>query len=236
MASQKFPEDSLQNYCEPWWVRSEDQQLRRGRLIWAFVPHVDQQPYLLVAKGRSEPTEHRFADFEIEPLGSRVPPGADLPVAGLPYYPGEVRLLYRAKRRPALVLAVGGTEIPRPLRTGSARYQTNSTILAAPYYGADPGGSTGGWRPEFVDRIRRCEYPQYMWDSLPVPGRRESILRLDHLQPVGKHGQSYELTDYELDASALTIVDEYLTWLIQGALPVDSLLIEIRQVFLGLDE
>ena len=88
MASQKFPEDSLQNYCEPWWVRSEDQQLRRGHLIWAFVPHVDQQPYLLVAKGRSEPTEHRFADFEIEPLGSRVPPGTDLPVAGLPHYPG----------------------------------------------------------------------------------------------------------------------------------------------------
>lgn len=176
-----------------------------------------------------------MAEFEMEPLqGSRAPVGADLPVAGLPHYPGEVRLVYRAKKRPALVLGVGGAEIPRPLRTGSARYQTNPTILAAPYYGADLGGSTGGWRPEFVDRIRRCEYPQYMWDSLPVPGRRESILRLDHLQPVGKHGQSYELTEYELDAGALTVVDDYLAWLLQGALPVDSLLIEVRRALLGL--
>ena len=236
MASQRFPEDSLQYYCEPWWVRAESPQLRRGRLIWAFVPHVDQQPYALVAKSRSEPTEHRSAEFEIEPLqGSRPPVGADLPVAGLPHYPGEVRLVYRAKRRPTLVLGVGGTEIPRPLRTGSARYQTNSTILAAPYYGADLGGSTGGWRPEFVDRIRRCEYPQYMWDSLPISGRRESILRLDHLQPVGKHGPSYELTDYELDAGALSVVDDYLTWLLQGALPIDSLLIDLRKELLGLD-
>lgn len=229
MPSQSFPEDCLQYYFEPWWIRAEDQEVRRGRLIWAFVPHVDQQPYVLVAKGGS--------DFEIELLqGSRVPGGADLPVAGLPHYPGEVRLVHRAKKRPALVLGTGGSEIPKSLRTGSARHQTHSTILVAPYYGADPGASSGGWRPELVDRIRRCEYPQYVWDSLPVPGRRESILRLDHLQPVGKQGPSYEMTGYELSAEALSMVDEYLSWLLHGALPVDSLLIDVRKELLGLDE
>jgi hypothetical protein len=229
VANQKYPEDSLQYYCEPWWVRSEDQQLRRGRLIWAFIPHVDQQPYVLVAKGRSEPTEHRLADFEVKPLqGNQVPVGADLPVAGLPPYPGEVRLVYRGKRRPALILGTGGADVPKSLRTGSARHQTNTTILAAPYYGADRG-----WKPEFVQRIRRCEYPQYMWDSLPLSGRSESILRLDHAQPVGKHGPSYELTGYELHPEALDVVDEYLTWLLQGALPRESLLIEIRRALLG---
>jgi hypothetical protein len=234
VASPTYPEDSLQYCCDPWWIPAADQQLRRGRLVWAFVPHVDQQPYVLVAKGRSEPTEHRTADFIVEPLqGHRLPVGADLPVAGLPQYPGEVRLAYRAKRRPVLVLGTGGTEIPKALRTGAARYQTNSTILAAPYYGADLGGSTGGWRPEFVERIRRCEYPQYMWDSLPIRGRKESILRLDHLQPISKHGQSYEMTEYELHSEALSMVDEYLTWLLQGQLPVDSVLLEIRRVLLG---
>ena len=133
------------------------------------------------------------------------------------------------------MLGTGGAEVPRPLRTGAARHQTNSTILAAPFYGADLGGSTGGWKPEFVERIRRCEYPQYMWDSLPVQGRRESILRLDHLQPVGKHGQSYELTEYELHADAVSLVDEYLTWLLHGALPADGLLREVRRVLLGTD-
>lgn len=72
-----------------------------------------------------------------------------------------------------------------------------------------------------------------MWDSLPLSGRSESILRLDHAQPVGKHGPSYELTGYELHPEALDVVDEYLTWLLQGALPRESLLIEIRRALLG---
>jgi hypothetical protein len=231
VASQTYPEYCLQYYCEPWWVRSSDQQLRRGRLIWAFIPHVDQQPYMLVPKGRSEATEHRFAEFEVRPLqGGQIPAGTDLPVAGLPQYPGEVRLVYRAKRRPALVLATGGADVPKPLRTGSARHQTNTTILTAPYYGADRG-----WKSEFVQRIRRCEYPQYMWDSLPLPGRDESILRLDHAQPVGKHGPSYELTGFELHPEAMDVVDEYLTWLLRGALPPEGLLIDIRRTLLGLE-
>ncbi|HYU31921.1 MAG TPA: hypothetical protein VEW48_07140 [Thermoanaerobaculia bacterium] len=81
---------------------------------------------------------------------------------------------------------------------------------------------------------RRCEYPQYIWDSLPVPGRKESILRLDHLQPVGKHAQAYELTEYALHADAVSLVDEYLTWLLHGALPADGLLREVRRVLLGI--
>lgn len=229
MASQKYREDCLQYYCEPWWVRVADQQLRRGRLIWAFIPHVDQQPYMLVPKSRSEPTEHRSAEYEVRPFqGNQIPVGADLPVAALPQDPGEVRLVYRGKRRPALVLGTGGADVPKPLRTGSARHQTSATILVAPYYGADQG-----WKLEFVQRIRRCEYPQYMWDSLPLPGRNQSILRLDHIQPVGKHGQFHELTEYQLHPEAMDMIDEYLTWLLRGALPSESLLIEIRRTLLG---
>lgn len=232
--TQKYPEDSLPYYFPPWWVRAEDRQIRRGRLLWAFVPHVDQHPYILVAEGRSGATEHGSADYRFEPLqGSHLPAGAKLPVAGLPHYLGEARLVYRAKRRPVLVLSTGGSEIPKSLRIGAARYQTNSTLIAAPYYGADQGGTTGGWKPEFVARIRRCEYPQYLWDSLPLKGREESVLRLDHLQPIGKHGESYEATDYELHEDALTAVDDYLTWFLKGEVPQDSLLNEIRRVLLG---
>lgn len=203
--TQKYPEDSLQHYCGPWWVRAQDQQVRRGRLLWAFVPHVDQHPFILVAEGRSEATEHKSANYRFEPLqGSSLPAGARLPVAGLPHYQGEVRLELRAKRRPA-----------------------------APYYGADQGGSSGGGKPEFVERIRRCEYPQYMWDKLPLSGRDESILRLDHLQPVGRHGSAYELTDFQLDEEALGVMDEYLSWFLMGGLPPDGIVNDIRAVLLG---
>lgn len=232
--TQRYPEDSIQFYCPPWWVRTEDQQVRRGRLLWAFVPHVDQHPFVLISEGRSEATEHGSANYRFEPLrGSATPAGATLPVAGLPHYPGEVRVVLRAKKRPVLVLSTGGADVPKALRIGSARYQTNPTILAAPYYGADQGGATGGWKPEFVARIRRCEYPQYMWDSLPIPGRNESILRLDHMQPIGRHGESYEVTEFALHEDALVLVDEYLQWLLWDGFPPDGLLSDIRSVLLG---
>lgn len=198
------------------------------------MPHVDQHPFVLVPEGRSEPTEHGSADYRLEPLQRTLPPAAKLPVAGLPHYPGEVRLVLRAKRRPVLVLSTGGLDIPRSLRIGAARYQTNPTLIAAPYYGADQGGSTGGWKPEFVARIRRCEYPQYMWDKLPLSGRSESILRLDHLQPIGRHGESYELTDFELHEEALGLVDEYLLWFLMGGFPEEGIVNEIRRVLLGM--
>lgn len=144
-------------------------------------------------------------------------------------------MVLRAKKRPVLVLSTGGADVPKALRIGAARYQTNATIIAAPYYGADPGGSTGGWKPEFVARIRRCEYPQYMWDSLPLQGRNESILRLDHMQPVGRHGESYEITEFVLHEDALALVDEYLLWFLLGDLLRGGLLNEFRSALLQSD-
>jgi len=72
-----------------------------------------------------------------------------------------------------------------------------------------------------------------MWDSLPIPGRSESILRLDHMQPIGRHGESYELTEFVLHEDALTLVDEYLLWFLMGGFPADSLMSEIRSTLLG---
>lgn len=232
--SQSFPDDSLQSLASPWWERTASPLPSRGRLVWAFLPHVDQHPLVLVPTGRTNDTDHKTADFSIEPLRVERPPsGSRLPVAGLPHYEGEVRAVFRAKRRPALVLSPGGPEIPPSLRVGSARYQTNPTMLVAPYYGADKGKGSGGWNAELVDRIRRCEYPQYMWDSLPIASRKESILRLDQIQPVGRHGESYALTEHCLSSDAIEFLDEWLGWLFTGKLSSDGLLVEVRRSLLA---
>jgi hypothetical protein len=107
-------------------------------------------------------------------------------------------------------------------------------MQVAPYYGVDRSGTRRGWKPEFVQRIRRCEYPQYLWDKLPIGGSDESILRLDHLQPVGRHPSSFESTEYCLTDDALAIVDEWLSWLYRAVLPADSVLSEIRNYLLDL--
>jgi hypothetical protein len=201
----------------------------------AFVPHVDQQPMTLVPVGRTQPTEHQTATVRLEPLRAAAPRRSpQLPVAALPEFPGEVRTVYRAKLRPVLVLGAGGPEIDQTLRTGTARWQTASTLLVAPFYGVDPGSTRGGWRPQIVERIRRCEYPQYLWDRLPLSGPSESILRLDHIQPIGRHHNAYEWTRYRLSDEALSVVDEWLVWLFRDQFPADGVLADVRAELLKL--
>ncbi len=59
-----------------------------------------------------------------------------------------------------------------------------------------------------VERTRHREYPQFFWDQLPISGVEESILRLDHLQPMGTHHDAYQMSEYKLSDDALEVVDE----------------------------
>ncbi len=233
-----YPDDCIQALVSSWWTTVKKRTVLRGHLLWAFVPHVDQEPLGLVPEGRSKDlTDHRRARYRLEPLRiSQAPQGPRLPIAALPSFPGEVRTAYRAKIRPVLVVSTGGPDIPRSLRSGAARWQFAPTLLVAPYYGADPRLRRGGWRADFVRRIRRCEYPQYLWDRLPFGGSQESILRLDHVQPIGRHQSAYEWTPHCLDGEALAIVDEWLEWLIEAELPEDSVLNTARQGLSKLNE
>jgi hypothetical protein len=67
-----------------------------------------------------------------------------------------------------------------------------------------------------------------MWDKLPIGGSSESILRLDHVQPVGLHSNSFELLPYELSGEAMEIVNTQFEWLLTGSLSPESVLADIR--------
>ena len=164
-----YPDDSIQSLVKDWWLNDETNKVCRGRLIWTIIPHVDLLPMILVPEGRSGPTDHTKCRFTLKPLDIDNPPQTpQLPVAALPNFPDETRIVYRAKRRPAIILSIGGPEIPREIRTGGVRWQTAPTLLVVPCYGIEASGKRGGFREDFVSRIRRCEYPQYMWDKLPT--------------------------------------------------------------------
>ncbi|MCP4658719.1 MAG: hypothetical protein GY856_25185, partial [bacterium] len=81
---------------------------------------------------------------------------------------------------------------------------------------------------EFVQRIRRAKYPQYAWDSLPIAGVPESILRFDHIQPLGENAQAMEVTPYRLTTDAAEIVEEWLSWFRTGELNEDGVLAYFR--------
>lgn len=221
---------SLQELVDPWWVECGEQPLQRGQLIYAFIPHVGLTPYVLDAEARAEPTSHDRAIFRIRPFrvnDRRSRP--QLPVAALPQNPGEIWSAYRAKVRPCVVLSIGGDEVPRTLRPQSSpRWQSAPTILVAPYYGAGRTEQRSGWYEPFLRRIRSCEYPQFLVDLLPLPPVGESVLRLDQVQPIGRHHDSYEPKAYRLSQDALDVIDEWLEWLGRGVLCKDAVLADIR--------
>lgn len=220
-----YPDICLQSLIQPdsWWVSDNAVSLQRGGLIQAFVPHIDQNPYTFEPIGRREADDHTTARVKVAPLKVDQPlKQTELPVAAMPLNGNEVWVAYRAKRRPCLVLGTSGIDVPRGVTRGKPNHATAPTLLVAPFYGATAGAKRAGYNPEFIERVRRCEYPQFVWDHLPHPSGEESVLRLDQAQPIGTHHASYKHLNFRLHESALMIIDELLQWLVSGTLPADG--------------
>ena len=226
-----YPDDSVQFLVEPWWVPAEGGRVERGRLIRTLVPYPEMKPHRLIPEGRGDDArQHTRASFRIEPyrIGDPPPPVGVLPVAGLPVRDGETYSVQRGKVRPAVVLSTGGPDVPREIAGGRERWQAAHALLVAPFYGADPGGNRGGWPEVFVNRIRRIEYPQYVWDKLPITGSTEAILRLDHVFPIGIDPAGYQLLPFKLSPEALAVIDDWCLWLLSNELDSESVLGMIR--------
>jgi len=84
-----------------------------------------------------------------------------------------------------------------------------------------------------MDRIWQCHYPQLMADILPIPGGEESLLRFDHIQPIGMHHDSIELTPFCLSEDALEVINEWISWLITGELVEDGWVDQTRKHISG---
>ncbi len=225
-----YPDDSVQHYVSEWWIGEESRTLQRGRLVKAFVPYFGLELRRMVLEGRAEARAHERALFRVEPfaMGQPLPPG-DLPVAGMPRARGEDYFAVKGKYRPALVISAGGPDLPPELRVGIPRRHTLPAVLLAPYFGADRDGTRGGYKPEFVERVRRAEYPHFCWDQLPIAGPKESLLRLDYTFPIPREFGAFELLPFRLSAEALAIMDDWLSWLFTETLDGDSDLAFIRE-------
>lgn len=229
-----YPDNLLQSLLGSWWQEDKGKDIKRGRLIKAYVPHVDQIPNELNPIGRTQATNHQSATYEILPLRvGQQNKSTVLPVAALPANPGERHAVYRVKKRPLLIINEGYF-IQEELRRGRPKWQTSPTMLAAPFYGVKNNTQRAGFNPQFVERVQKCEYPHYIWDILPIDGGEESLLRLDHLQPIGRHHESIEISDYCLTDDALLILDDWLDWFLQGELETSTILADIRSSLIQL--
>lgn len=217
-----FPEASIHNLTGNWWEATPDRSIRRGRLLRAIVPYPDMKPFRLLPEGRGDDAkQHQRANYRVEEFRVGDPPGdvSALPVAGLPLRGGETHVVRRGKTRPVVVVAMPGTPVEESFRRNAASWQHRPAVLVAPYYGVQADGTRAGWNPEFVARIQRAEYSQYVWDILPVDGLPGgSILRLDHLFPIGADPANWVASEYRLRDDALAILDEWLSWHTSGAI------------------
>lgn len=185
----------------------------------------------IIPIGRSDdPADHETARVEIKPFFIGEPVKKNhLPVAALPLYESEQFCVYRAKKRPAVIISKGGPPVEKELTRDLPKSRTVPTVLVAPSYGADTG-----YRKEFIERVRHCEYPQFMWDLLPVGGKEKgSIIRLDHMQPVVRNTKTIEFTRYCLSEKAMVFVMEWVDWLISGQMVQNSALCETREFLMA---
>lgn len=235
-----YPEASIQSVVASagdWWVNDPAYDYNRGRLVRAFLPHVSQVPLIICGEGREDPTNHRSFHCKLKPLDVKQPtPKETLPVAAVPAYEAEVRAVYRAKKRPAIIVAEEGKLVPKKLTLGKPAWQTAPNLLVAPYYGTDEGGKRAGFSPAFLDRVLKCEYSRFMLEWLPIDGSPGgSLLRIDHIQPIGSHHNSLEPTAWRLNDKALKTLDEWIWWHLEGKLEEDTNIAITRGLFLDMD-
>ena len=232
----KYPDESIQSLVAPdpsWWVPATKTPAR-GSLVWTIIPYPDQKPFRLIPVGRGEDArQHAQAQYQLEEfrVGQTPQQTSVLPVAALPLRSDEEYLVRRSKRRPCLIIASTDVQVDTALARGKKRWQTALTRLVVPYYSANGSTARAGWAPELVGRIRRCEYPQYFWDTLPLAGSLEgSILRFDHTFSIGHDLANVEQTGYQLHQDALGILDEWLAWYVTGTLAHADTLKAVREL------
>ena len=221
-----------------WWVQHPAQSLVRGSLAWTIAPYSEQKPFRLIPVGRGQDAQqHAQAEYQLEEfrVGDTRKPVSALPVAALPLRGSEEYIVRRGKRRPCLVIASTEAPVDASLARGR-RWQTARTRLVVPYYNANGTSSRGGWGIELVTRIRQCEYPQYVWDKLPLPGGSVdgSILRLDHAFSVGHDPANFGRTGYRLHPKALEVLDDWFAWYLTGTLAREGALNAARDLLLRL--
>ena len=226
-----YPEDCVQYLVEPkWWEKDDGKVIRRGRLVRAYIPISNQIPWKLTVVGRDDPKDHHRAHYKIE--ASRIHERRRkpaLPVAATPQFENEEFGVYRVKKRPAIVVADGSEEVPAELIKGKVKRHTSPMVLLAPSFGRDEGQNRDGYSQAFVDRVRRCGFPQFFWDMIPLPGAKESIIRFDQIQPMGRHQDAIEITEYCLSKEALEVLDDWLYWYCFEVVPRDGVLAMIRE-------
>jgi len=191
-----------------------------GQFCWVVSPYLEIIPKILDVE-RNRPEEHDEVTFEIRDASLYDDFKADrvLPVKKLNLRSNEEILVQRAKRRPGIILSVGGdtfTDIQRLLRQKGKKHLQGDPIFVIPCYSIETEDDPTGFIPEMVARIRCLLYRQFFF--FPSNKRfNEGIARFDRIQVVeGRNPAAIQLTGICLSDDVLSLFLALFVYCITG--------------------
>lgn len=161
--------------------------------MWTVVPHLLDHPHVIEARRASDLTHGsavaRFVKMSDEHFTKREQ--KDLPILNLRLGETEEVIAYKAKRRPAVVVAMNATTIGDQK---VAHHEENRCVVV-PAYGLQSEDDPSGFSGVMATRVRHLVYRQYFpfgeWqerrtraDCPNGSSLTEGIIRLDRLQLV----------------------------------------------------
>jgi len=201
-----------------------------GQFFWthAYYPHENLELWRPVPDP-DEPTKTIASAFRLVAAGEDAF-RRNLPLHAPKLETNEEFLVIRAKWRPVLLIqpeiSLAGVEN----RGYRGRIERRRCLVAQIFGLADPKTGEAQFNPSFVNRVRKMEFPQFMF--LPQkPGLLEvdSLLRLDELQSV--FTPHLEAKQYALGDDLADILRGQLAFLMLGTGP--SNYTELREMLLN---
>jgi hypothetical protein len=156
-----------------------------GQIFWThtYYPHENLQVWRPIFDG-SEPT--RTIATKFEPLPARADAfNHNTPLSSPKLETNEELIVLRAKRRPVILIRPE-MQIPESVNKGfRGKVFRRRSLVAQIFSVADRLTGEAKFSPNFIDRVRRMEFPQLIF--LPKKGEVipvDSLLRLDECQSV----------------------------------------------------
>ncbi|HLI63852.1 MAG TPA: hypothetical protein VKV05_10655 [Terriglobales bacterium] len=200
-----------------------------GQFFWtqAYYPHENLELWRPVVDP-NEPTKTIASNFRIVPAGKDAFKRT-FPLHAPKLETNEEFLVIRAKRRPVLLIQQEAPLIAVDNRGYRGKIQRRRCLVAQIFGLADTKTKSPEFSPTFVDRVRKMEFPQFLF--LPQKAgifEVDSLLRLDELQSV--FTPHLEPTQFALGASVTSILVEQWRFLVAGIGPSEYT--ELRELLL----
>jgi hypothetical protein len=208
---------------------------RIGQFCWVPIVNLDGIPRLLEVE-RADPTEHYATRFLIRNMGEKdFKKKNRLPIKKLSLRETEELIIYRAKKRPAIIIAMGNTcfdDITLLLKSsGKTHLQQANCLFILPLYGIETEDHEGGFPAAMVARIKALMYQQFFYfPREKSPLIFNSVGRLDRIQPLLYHHDVINLEPFSLSPEALSILLGFIRILFGGE--EDDLLKTIKELVL----